>query len=66
MNKRITGVLVVLVLMAIVFMLNRKEVSLLRQDNAEIQPLSASGLELKSVMHFYNPNFLSVTINRIH
>jgi LEA14-like dessication related protein len=66
MNKRITGVLIVLVLLGVVFLLNRKDVNLVKQDNAELQPLSTSGSELKSVIHFYNPNFLSVTINRIH
>mgnify|MGYP001552555340 FL=1 len=43
-------------------MLNRKAVSLTKQNNFDLHPLSSAGYECNSVIHLHNPNLLSSTI----
>ena len=55
-----------LVLVAVLFAFNRKDVELVKQDKFELLPISATGDEYKSFIHLNNPNLLSSTIKTIH
>ncbi len=65
MNLRKAGLVITIVLVAALFLLNRKDVTFARQDNFEVQSISATGAEFKSVIHLHNPNLLSSTIKSI-
>lgn len=66
MKIRKAGLVVVGILLIVLFIFNRKDVELSRQDEFILHPISASGGELQSVIHLNNPNLLSSTIKTIH
>ena len=65
MNFRKAGLVITIVLVAAIFLLNRKDVTLAKQDNFELNAVSTTGAEFKSVIHLHNPNLLSSTIKII-
>lgn len=66
MNIKRAGLLILIVLFAALFLLNRSDVSLVKQDSFSVTPIGANGYELHSTLHFYNPNLLSSTIKTIN
>jgi len=65
MNYRKIGLAGFLILLVALFLLNRKDVALVKQDSFSLLPISATGTEYKSVIHLNNPNLLSATIKTI-
>lgn len=66
MNFKKTGLIIAAALGVIVFMLNRQKVELTSQTDFEVTKISPKGYEIKWVIHFYNPNLLSSTIQKIN
>ncbi|HLP53090.1 MAG TPA: LEA type 2 family protein [Chitinophagales bacterium] len=65
MDIKKAGLVIVGVLLVGLFLFNRSDVSLTKQDAFTITPIGANGYELHSTLHFYNPNLLSSTIKEI-
>lgn len=65
MKRKGIGLLIVLVLLVILYFLNRADIELTKQDGFAIHRISEDGYELKSVIHLNNPNLLSSTIKTI-
>ena len=59
------GLAIVGALLVALFFLNRKDVTLVKQDTFSATPIGTSGYLLKSVLHLHNPNLLSSTIKVI-
>lgn len=59
------GIVIALVLLVILYFLNRAEIKLTKQDGFAIHRISENGYELKSVIYLDNPNLLSSTIKTI-
>jgi len=66
MNFRKSGLVIAGLLLVALLLLNRKDVQLLSQTEFVATKITASGYELKSVLHLKNPNLLSSTINSIN
>lgn len=66
MNFRRAGVLMAIALGIVLFFLNRKDVTLVKQDSFELHAISATGDQYSSIIHLKNPNLLSSTIKTIH
>jgi LEA14-like dessication related protein len=66
MNFKRIGFFFAIILFLAVYLLNRKDVQFMKQDGFKIEPISATGMEFKSVLHLYNPNLLSSTIKKVH
>ena len=65
MNFRRAGVVITVALVLVLFLLNRKDVRLVKHSDFEWRRISSSGFELSSVIHLDNPNLLSTTIKTI-
>ena len=65
MNFRKAGLGITVVIVIALFLLNRKDVTLVKQDSFELHAISATGDEYKSIIHLHNPNLLSSTIKTI-
>jgi len=65
MNFRRAGLAIVVIIAVALFFLNRKDVTLVKQDSFELLPISVTGDVYKSVIHLHNPNLLSSTIKTI-
>ncbi len=65
MNFRKAGLLIVGIIAIALFFLNRKDVTLVKQDTFSVTPIGGTGYLLKSVLHLNNPNLLSSTIKTI-
>lgn len=65
MFKRITGILIVVLLGLGLAMLNRHPLQLQGQHHFVLHRISASGYEIQSTITIYNPNFLSSTIHSL-
>ncbi len=63
--KRFAGPAVILVLLGGLYLFNRSDVELSKQDSYNIISLGKDGLELTSDLHLNNPNLLSATIKTI-
>lgn len=66
MKKRLWGIGIVILLAFILFLFNRGEVNVVKQNDLHIQPLGNSGYELSSVLRLDNPNLLSSTLVSLH
>jgi LEA14-like dessication related protein len=62
MNRKWIGIALAAILLAALFLFNRKEVQLLPQNELVLTAISNTGYSLKSKMVFYNPNLLSSTV----
>ncbi len=65
MNFRRAGLVIVIVIMVALFFLNRKDVTLVKQDNFSVTPIGETGYLMSSVLRLNNPNLLSSTIKII-
>lgn len=65
MNFRRSGILIALILLVVLYFLNNKAIVLTKQDEFQIHRISEDGYELKSILHFDNPNLLSSTVKSI-
>jgi LEA14-like dessication related protein len=65
MNLKRWGLIIVLVLMGLLFLFNRKDLVLTSQNNFAAVPIGQTGYELNSVIHVNNPNLLSSTVKTI-
>ncbi len=65
MNIRRFTIVFMLVLLGILFLLNRKDVTLTKQDGFEVSSIGNEGYLLKSVIHLHNPNLLSSTVKTV-
>jgi LEA14-like dessication related protein len=63
---RTGGLVVVGVLLAVLYVLNRKDVEVVSMKPFAVRPISASGGELSGVIVLNNPNLLSSTIKTVH
>jgi LEA14-like dessication related protein len=66
MNSKNIGILIFVILLALVIVLNRGDVTLVEQNNYKLRPISSNGFVLESEIHLNNPNVLSCTIKSIH
>lgn len=66
MNFRIAGLVITGLLLAGLWFFNSSDVSLVGQNNFKAAPVATTGLEIKSVITFNNPNLLSSTIQTIN
>lgn len=66
MKKRLWGIGIVVVLAFVLFLFNRGEVQVVKQDNLQLQALGSSGYQLNSTLRLHNPNFLSSTLVTLH
>jgi LEA14-like dessication related protein len=66
MNSKNIGIIVFIVLLALVIVFNRGDVTLVQQNNFTLSPISANGYVLQSEIHLNNPNILSCTVKSIH
>ena len=62
--KRI-GILIAVVLAVIIYLFNRADIELTKQDTFSVAPIGGTGYLLKSELHLNNPNLLSSTIKTI-
>ncbi len=60
------GIGIVIVLAFVLFLFNRGEVTVVKQNELHLQPLGNSGYQLNSTLHLSNPNLLSSTIVNLH
>jgi|ERR1043165_184311 LEA14-like dessication related protein len=65
MNIRRFTIVFILALIGILYFLNRKDISLVKQDSFEVVSIGNEGYMLKSVIHLHNPNLLSSTVKTI-
>lgn len=59
--KRV-GILIAIVLAIIIYLFNRADIELTKQDTFSVAPIGETGYLLKSELHLNNPNLLSSTI----
>lgn len=62
--KRV-GILIAVVLAVIIYLFNRADVELTKQDTFSVASIGGTGFLLKSELHLNNPNLLSSTIKTI-
>ncbi len=61
MNSKNIGILIFVVLLALVIVFNRGDVTLVSQSDFKLRPISANGFMLESEIRLNNPNVLSCT-----
>ncbi|MFN8288325.1 MAG: LEA type 2 family protein [Chitinophagales bacterium] len=66
MKKRLIGIGIAFAALLVVMLLNKKEVTVVKQNNFALKPIGSSGVELSSTLSLNNPNLLSSTIQTIH
>src|SRR5688572_29642270 len=65
MKFRKAGLVAVLIIIGVLFLLNRKDI-LLNGQTIALKPIGSTGYELRSEIKLYNGNFLSSTISKIY
>lgn len=66
MNRKRLAFVGFILLLAACWYFNRQGPELKAQDQIQFKPIGSTGIELSSTIHLYNPNLLSITINRVH
>jgi LEA14-like dessication related protein len=66
MNSKNVGILIFVILLALVVVFNRGDVTLVSQSDFKLRPISSNGFMLESEIHLNNPNILSCTVKSIH
>ena len=65
MTLKRVGILIAVVLAVIIYLFNRADVELTKQDTFSVASIGGTGFLLKSELHLNNPNLLSSTIKTI-
>ena len=65
MKLKRVGILIAVVLAVIIYLFNRADVELTKQDTFSVASIGGTGFLLKSELHLNNPNLLSSTIKTI-